>query len=365
MSFDHLLAIIASLGQALTRLLAPLGNAILSPGGSYALTSLLSALIITIAFWTYRRPAARRRLRWRVLRRALFPRRLLNAPSTRADVGMFLLNNAVLGALLGWALLSSAVVSAYSAALLTTILGAPGPTALPDWACMLILTVAIYLAHELGYFIDHFLSHKVPFLWEFHKVHHTAEILTPLTNARVHPVDSIVYYNTVALTMGLTGGVLVYLFGRTIDQLTLFQSNALMLVANYLLNHLLHSHVWIAFTGRLGRVLMSPAHHQIHHSADPRHFDKNLGSSLAIFDWLCGTLHVPSKRREALSFGVAPQMPAHHTPLGLLVTPFREAAGTLGALARRAGRNIAFPLHRRLSALGADQRRLTADTSER
>jgi sterol desaturase/sphingolipid hydroxylase (fatty acid hydroxylase superfamily) len=62
-------------------------------------------------------------------------------------------------------------------------------------------------------------------------------------------------------------------------------------------------HMWIAFTGVVGRLLQSPAHQQIHHSADPAHFDKNLGFALALWDWAFGTLAIPSKTREPIVFG--------------------------------------------------------------
>ena len=54
---------------------------------------------------------------------------------------------------------------------------------------MLQDTIAIlFLAYELGYWLNHYLSHRIAFLWEFHKVHHSATVLTPLTNFRVHPI---------------------------------------------------------------------------------------------------------------------------------------------------------------------------------
>jgi sterol desaturase/sphingolipid hydroxylase (fatty acid hydroxylase superfamily) len=62
--------------------------------------------------------------------------------------------------------------------------------------------------------------------------------------------------------------------------------------------HLQHSHMWIAFRGVLGRIFVSPAHHQVHHSANPKHFNKNFGSCLALWDWMFGTLYVPEKKRE-------------------------------------------------------------------
>src|SRR5207253_2446007 len=80
--------------------------------------------------------------------------------------------------------------------------------------------------------------------------------------------------------------------------------NLLFLLYVYLYGHLQHSHLWIPFTGVPGRLLISPAHHQIHHSTNPVHFDKNFGAGLALYDWLFGTLHMPSKERERLTFGV-------------------------------------------------------------
>ena len=43
--------------------------------------------------------------------------------------------------------------------------------------------------------------------------------------------------------------------------------------------------------------------HQIHHSAEPRHRDKNLGGQLSVFDWLFGTIYVP-QGREAYRWGL-------------------------------------------------------------
>ena len=37
-------------------------------------------------------------------------------------------------------------------------------------------------------------------------------------------------------------------------------------------------------------LLISPYQHQIHHSDNPKHFNKNMGSKLAIWDWMFGTL---------------------------------------------------------------------------
>ena len=55
--------------------------------------------------------------------------------------------------------------------------------------------------------------------------------------------------------------------------------------------------------GVLAYILQSPAHHQIHHSTDPRHFDKNLGYCLSVWDYVFGTLYIPQKN-EKVTFGL-------------------------------------------------------------
>jgi sterol desaturase/sphingolipid hydroxylase (fatty acid hydroxylase superfamily) len=84
--------------------------------------------------------------------------------------------------------------------------------------------------------------------------------------------------------------------------------------------------MWIAFRGVLGRIFVSHAHHQVHHSANPKHFNKNLGSCLALWDRMFGTLYVSEKTREPLTIGF-PGEPDAHTVKGELVDPFINAAG--------------------------------------
>ena len=45
----------------------------------------------------------------------------------------------------------------------------------------LLYTVLFFVAYDFGRFVAHSALHDVPVLWEFHKPHHTAEVLTPMT----------------------------------------------------------------------------------------------------------------------------------------------------------------------------------------
>ncbi|MFM5931458.1 MAG: sterol desaturase family protein [Novosphingobium sp.] len=303
---------------------------LLSPWADLSVMTLGASLLIAVV-WLMRgrlRPV-------KVLRRALFPRRWLFGPSARIDWLFTFLNLFIIGSLVGWAILSG---SAIGDAVNGWLIDAFGPRASPGasgWLAVLLATFVLFLAHEAAYFSDHFLSHKVPFLWHFHRVHHLAETLSPLTNYRVHPVDSVVFFNIAALFGGVAMGVLRYAMPAA-QALEVEGTNAFVLVALYLLTHLQHSHVWIPATGRLGAVILSPAHHQLHHSDDPAHHDCNFGSNLALFDWLAGTLVRPTARRPKLVFGAGAYSVDPHSIHGALVQPFIEAARPLLGRARAA-----------------------------
>jgi sterol desaturase/sphingolipid hydroxylase (fatty acid hydroxylase superfamily) len=298
------------------------------PTSEFSLLSLLCAFMIGAAWLIARRPG-HRPVRLRVLIRALIPGRWFSTPSSRADMGMMVLNLFFTSSLVGWAIFSSVSIDHFLSARLHDSFGTRGWIVAPALVGSLAMTLTVYLAYEFAYFINHYLSHHIPLLWQFHRTHHTAETLSPMTIYRVHPVDSILFYNTVGLCVGTASAIVRHLFNVGSGEFGLGGSNAILLVALYLVSHLHHSHMWITFTGTLGRVFLSPAHHQTHHSADPKHFNRNFGHTLGLFDWMAGTLHVPTKKREYLTFGAGPLPYNPHTVTGTLVMPFVDAASLI------------------------------------
>jgi sterol desaturase/sphingolipid hydroxylase (fatty acid hydroxylase superfamily) len=137
----------------------------------------------------------------------------------------------------------------------------------------------------------------------------------------------VVFANILAVFLGLASGALSYL--QLSSPFEIGGTNLILVAFYFVTVHLQHSHVWIATTGLLGRVILSPAHHQIHHSDNPIHFDKNFGSCLSIWDWVFGTLHMPERTRERLNFGVTTRERNHHTAIGSLIMPFVQAASRL------------------------------------
>ncbi len=309
-------------------LLGQTSKLLFSLGSHFSLTSLAAALAIAAGFYAWQRHKRGRKVRLRTIWHALFPRHIVESPSNQADIGYLFFNVFVFGIVLGWAILSYQFVTNGIIAGLVALFGPVTPSSLPPLVSRSVVTLMLFLAYELGYWFNHWLSHKVPLLWEFHKVHHSAEVLTPLTNFRVHPVYTWIFANILALSAAIANGLGNYMFGNTAHQYALADTNMILVLFIHAYVHLQHSHMWISFTGVLGRIFVSPAHHQVHHSADPKHFNKNFGSCLALWDWMFGTLYVPGKEREKLTFGFPGRADAH-TVKGELVAPLIDAAAHL------------------------------------
>jgi sterol desaturase/sphingolipid hydroxylase (fatty acid hydroxylase superfamily) len=322
------------LTAGLTFFFGQIGNLLFSLGSHFSLTSLGAALLFACAYFARQRLKRGRRLRWRTLLRALFPRRIVESKSNQADIGYLFFNVFVFGVVFGWAVLSYQSISNGVIAVLVSLFGPISPTTLPAYVPRIVITAMLFLSYELGYWFNHWLSHKVPLLWEFHKVHHSAQVLTPLTNFRVHPVYTWIFANILAFSAAIANGIGNFMFGDTAYQYALSDTNIILVLFIHAYVHLQHSHVWISFRGVLGRILVSPAHHQVHHSDNPKHFDKNFGSCLALWDWMFGTLYVPQKEREPLTFGFADR-PDAHTLKGELINPLIDAAGHLKPLWQR------------------------------
>lgn len=316
----------AAIGEAVTAALAGAFRlATAYPDAGMSVATLACALVIAVAWLSTRGGRSWRRARPLRILRVMFSPRYLRHRSHVLDILYFVANTKVVGLFIGWLLISGTMVTVGTHNALVTVFGAQAPSTLPGWLIVGFASVVLFLAYEFGYWLDHYLSHRVPFLWEFHKVHHQAETLSPLTVFRVHPIDSLVFVNILAICIGSVNGILHFSFGIPIEQVSYFGYGLILAAFSYLIIQLQHSHVWIPFCGIWGRLFISPAHHQIHHSDNPAHFNKNLGSCLAIFDWLFGSLHVPSRQREKLSFGVAPMAGEPHTLTEGLVLPFERS----------------------------------------
>lgn len=164
--------------------------------------------------------------------------------------------------------------------------------AVPWWALMLGYTLALFVVQDLSRFLLHYLMHRVPALWALHQVHHSAEVLTPLTFHRLHPLESALYGLRGILANALVVVPAFWLFRDAAVVWTILGVHAVGLGFNVVSGNLRHSELWWSFGPWVERWLISPAQHQLHHSRDLGEQGSNLGTWLAIWDRLAGTLQL-------------------------------------------------------------------------
>ncbi len=201
--------------------------------------------------------------------------------------------------------------------------------------CVMILTV------EFSDYLTHYLQHKVPFLWELHKVHHSADFLNPLTSKRGHFLPLVFEGVISGAINGLPAGVLMFLFKFSLIEALALGAVASKLLTICTLDPLKHSHVPVGL-GWFDQIFISPHMHQVHHSKVQAHWDKNFGTNLSIYDWLFGTGYKPAKG-EKLEFGISGYSDASlqkfNTLFGAYVTPMKRSwkllAKTMTALRTR------------------------------
>lgn len=189
-----------------------------------------------------------------------------------------------------------------------------------------MFTVCYFLVDDFMRFYVHRLMHRVPFLWAFHKVHHTAEVLTPLTVFRTHPIEAVIFSLRSVVTQAVVIAVFVFFMGDRADILTVLGAHVFLFVFNVLGANLRHSHVGICYWPSVERWLISPAQHQIHHSVAERHYDKNYGVVLAVWDYCAGS-HYTAEKNQSLQFGLIDEegnVSQHHRVYDLYCVPFVE-----------------------------------------
>jgi creatinine amidohydrolase/Fe(II)-dependent formamide hydrolase-like protein/sterol desaturase/sphingolipid hydroxylase (fatty acid hydroxylase superfamily) len=256
----------------------------------------------------------------------IFPKAIYAHPSARTDYYYFYINTVlsflILVPSLAWI---APVLSAWTQDLLTRSAWS-GEFGFATTTTIILYTIIQAIVVDFGVTSIHYLQHKIPILWEFHKVHHSAEVLTPITVYRMHPFDDVL---ALAITGGLAGivdGVFRSIFQGNISVVSAYGINLITILFYMLGYNLRHSHVWVDYGPFWSRIFISPAQHQIHHSQDPKHHDKNMGFIFAFWDLILGTYYAPAEK-EHIEFGINRQ--AEHkeysSVLKLYFLPIRKA----------------------------------------
>lgn len=235
-------------------------------------------------------------------RRRYLGRALWAHPSAEADYACYIVNALTYSVLAAPLVVSGTAIAAAVAHGLCHVFGPPRAPLFGTALGRAVYTLAFFVAYDFARYLGHVLMHEAPVLWRFHRLHHSAEVLTPLTAYRVHPVELVVMGTVVHVVTGLMSGVFSFAMVGHIDYWRIFGLHVALAGVN-LVADLRHFPVRVSFGRTLDRWLISPAHHHLHHSRAPQHAGVNRGFMLAIWDRFFGTL-LPPGNEAALAFGL-------------------------------------------------------------
>ena len=152
----------------------------------------------------------------------------------------------------------------------------------PTWTHLLIG----FLVRDFIQWWTHRLLHRVPWLWEFHKVHHSVKEMGFAAHLRYHWMETIVYRTIEYLPLALIGIGLRDFFVIHIITLAIGHFNH----SNFRLN-----------LGPLKYIFNNPQMHIWHHAKaipSDHHYGVNFGISLSVWDYLFGTNYIPESGRD-------------------------------------------------------------------
>jgi sterol desaturase/sphingolipid hydroxylase (fatty acid hydroxylase superfamily) len=150
-----------------------------------------------------------------------------------------------------------------------------------------IAVALIFVAMDGCNWFVHLANHRVRMLWRFHELHHSQEDLNALSVFRTHPFLHVSY------VLALLPGVILIRNGAV---------SALLLVLYGGWVAMVHSNTNLTF-GPLGRVLVSPNYHRIHHRLEGAQ-DVNLGFALTIWDQLFHRAVFPTAETVRIDTGI-------------------------------------------------------------
>lgn len=232
----------------------------------------------------------------------IFQREIWLSRSAFVDYGLIFFNAFFKVFLIGPYLVFGFYLSFQIEEWLPILFGYPSAS-LSATATIVWYTITLTVFNDLGTFLIHYLMHHIPQLWEFHKVHHSATVLNPVTQYRIHPVELILNNVVATFVLGSVTGLFRYLSAHPISELTFIGVNVFSFAFLFFGANLRHSHVPMRYFNWLEYIVISPFQHQIHHSNRKEHFDRNLGSKFALWDWMFGSL-VRSEDVDSVEFGI-------------------------------------------------------------
>jgi len=153
-----------------------------------------------------------------------------------------------------------------------------------------------YIAWELSHFVYHFLAHKVRLLWCLHSTHHAPQTMN-LSVTYAHfilegPYADIIR-TSICMLLGVNPALLFFIM--FIDGTW----GAFIHIGEGALKN--------ARLGFLGKLILTPSHHRVHHARNPAYMDTNFCNLLNIWDRLFGT-YVDEQKEMPIEYGITRKM---------------------------------------------------------
>lgn len=153
-----------------------------------------------------------------------------------------------------------------------------------------------YVVWEFAHFIYHYFGHKVRLFWCLHSTHHAPESMN-LSVSYAHFFLEAPYADFIRTTVCILLGV---------NPLML----ALIMFIDGLWGGFIHVGEHMMKDGRLGKVgrfILTPSHHRVHHARNPIYMDTNFCNLLNIWDRAFGT-YQPEERSVPIEYGITRPM---------------------------------------------------------
>ncbi len=149
--------------------------------------------------------------------------------------------------------------------------------ALPD-ALRGVLGILVF---DLGIYWTHRFSHEIPFMWRFHRIHHSTKHLDWVSGFRGHPFDGV---------LAAPAFVLLLVAGFSAE------FSGALLVIQIVTGLFLHANVRWRWRP-LHKVVITPEFHHWHHSNEVDARSTNYSVFLPIWDIMFRTYFMPNDRR--------------------------------------------------------------------
>jgi len=148
-----------------------------------------------------------------------------------------------------------------------------------------ISLLIFFLVSDFIQWITHRMLHRVPFLWNFHKVHHSVKQMGFAAHLRYHWMEPVVYKTMLYIPMALIGGFSV-------------QDVFIVHFFTIIIGHLNHANLGWDY-GFLKYIFNNPKMHIWHHAKEmPNKYGTNFALTLSIWDYFFKTNYIPSDGRD-------------------------------------------------------------------